>query len=90
MAVRLVTNQIAVSYTDSSARNSTALEANRKYALYATTDCHVLQGGSSVAATTSAPFLRKETYVDIYAVAGDLYIAAIRSSASGSLYIIPL
>lgn len=82
----------AISVTSSSARNASAFSpGTRVISLYATTDVFVRFGGESVSATGSDHFFPAGVYYDVAiggdGVAHDGYIAALRVSADGMLYI---
>jgi len=73
-----------INFTDSSARNSTPFGADI-VRLISDQDCHVKFGGPSVAASTSDMLLKANQ--PEYFTLTDQYIAAIRSSVSGYLYV---
>lgn len=81
-----------ISFTATSARTATAFDQNtRVISLYATQDCHVRLGDQNVFASATDHFFPAGVYYDI-AIGGDgvphtPYIAAIRVSADGILYI---
>lgn len=75
-----------------SARNTTAFDADtRVISVYATQDAYLKFGDSSVAATASDHFFPAGVYYDISiggdGTAHDAYVAALRVSADGSVYI---
>lgn len=75
-----------------SARNSTAFDADtRVISVYATEDVYLNFGDSSVSATTSDHFFPAGVYYDVAlgggATAHDTYVAALRVSTNGQLYI---
>lgn len=81
----------AVAYTATSAR-STALTAGDRTgafaSVYATTDCFIEVGDSSVTAnTTTSHFLAAGERRDLYFPTASLYVAAIQASAGGTLYV---
>ena len=77
-----------VSYTDSSARNSTIISGSAALGLFSTTDCYIKLGGSTVEASSTDYDMMLPAYImrDI-ATSGAGYIAAVRVSASGDLHI---
>lgn len=83
-----------VSVTATSARNTIALNTETKIiSLYATADMFVKFGDNAVTATTSDHFFPGGIYYDV-AIAGgagkgphNAYVAAIRSTEDGTLYI---
>lgn len=85
-------HSVAIGVT--SARNNTAFDsATQIISLYATAACYVRLGNSSVTATTSDHYFPAGVYYDIAISGGDgkssqdLYIAVIRASEDGTLYI---
>lgn len=82
----------SVAVTASSARNATAFDSlTRVIGIYATVPMFVRLGGNTVTAAATDHYLPADTYMDI-SVAGSTtqsyaYIAAIRSSSDGTLYI---
>jgi hypothetical protein len=84
------THQVAIAVT--SARNSTAFDpSTRVVSLFATVNCYIEQGDSSVTATTSRHFLPAGMYIDLdiggTRTAHNPYVAVIRASSDGTLYI---
>lgn len=82
----------SVAVTATSARNATAFDAiTRVIGIYSTVPIFVRLGNSSVTATTSDHYLPADTYMDISIASSSVqsyaYIAAIRSSSDGTLYI---
>jgi hypothetical protein len=81
-----------INVTATSARNSTAFDAEtRVVSLYATEDMFIRFGNSSITATTSHHFLPAGTYYDV-SLGGQgngfaSHVAAIRSTSDGTLYI---
>ena len=81
-----------INVTATSARNSTAFDADtRIVSLYATAPIYVRFGSSSVTATTNDHYFPANTYYDI-AVGGDeskqaTHIAALRTDTDCLLYI---
>ncbi len=81
-----------VAVTAAAARNTNAFDtATRVIGVYATVPMFIRLGNNTVTATTSDHYLPADTYMDI-AVAGSAtqtygYIAAIRASSDGTLYI---
>lgn len=77
----------AVSFTASSARTSAGVgEQTRQVVLYADQDCHIAYGDSAVTATTSDFFLPASVVMFLQIRPGQ-YVAAIRSSADGTLHV---
>jgi len=92
-AVRLKgSNAHSISVTATTAKNTTAFDADTRVAsLYATEDMYVKFGDSSVTATISDHFFPKGIYYD-FAIGGgkvkqSIHVAAIRVTTDGTLYI---
>ena len=81
-----------ISVTATSARNTTAFDAaTRVIGLYATVPVFVRLGNSSVTAAATDHYIPADTYMDV-SVAGNEkqtynYIAAVRASSDGTLYV---
>ncbi|MCB9983774.1 MAG: hypothetical protein H6861_08925 [Rhodospirillales bacterium] len=92
-ALRLKDNGAHVVATSgTSARNSTAFDADtRVISVYATEDVYLNFGDSSVSAGTSDHFFPAGVYYDVAlgggATAHDTHVAALRVSTNGQLYI---
>jgi len=80
-------NEIVVAF-DASARNLTALTC-QVVRVWATQDCHLAFGGAGVVALTSNLLLLKNV-PEYFSLNGDGYIAAIKDSVAGNLYITPM
>lgn len=82
----------SISTSVSSARNSTAFDAEtRVISVYATEDVYLAFGDSSVTASTTDHFFPAGLYYDV-AIGGDgtghfTHLAALRVSADGAVYI---
>lgn len=81
-----------VAVTATSARNATAFDAiTRVIGVYATVPMFIRLGNSSVTATTADHYLPADTYMDISVAGGAAqsygYVAAIRASSDGTLYV---
>lgn len=81
-------NEVVVAF-DASARNSATLQGCQVVRVWASQDCHLAFGGSGVIATTSNLLLVKNT-PEYFSLNGDGYIAAIKNSLAGNLYITPM
>lgn len=79
-----------IAITGSSTRNATPIASDvRVISLYATTACFLRFGDATVTASNTDHFLPGGVYLDV-AVGPDTkdrYIAALRSSADGTLYV---
>lgn len=73
---------------DASARNTTVLTC-QIVRVWASQDCHLAFGGSGIVATTSNLLLLKNT-PEYFSIDGDGYIAAIKDTLAGNLYITPM
>ncbi len=80
-----------VSISGTTARNASAM-GEGMYIIHSTTACFFLQGGSGVNATTASIPLPADFFFGPIKLdsGGGLYIAAITSSATGTLSIIPV
>jgi hypothetical protein len=82
----------SIAATATSARNTTAFDADTKIvSVYATVPVYLKMGNSSVSATTADHYFPAETYYD-FAIAGDSgaqasHIAVLRASGDGTVYI---
>ena len=79
-------NETVVAF-DATARNAVALVC-QVVRVWATQDCHLAFGGSGIVATTANLLLLKNT--PEYFSFGDGYIAAIKDTVAGNLYITPM
>ncbi len=86
--LKYLSNPTSVAYTGTQDR--TAALAPGLYEIVSTTNCFFLQGGSSVAATTSSNPLPAwaPRLVWVEASVTDGYISAIRETTSGTIYAI--
>ena len=76
-----------IAFTATSARQASAFATDRLViSIYATQDCFVKTGDGTVVATTNDHFIPAGFWARI-ALKGHTHIAAIRSSADGTLYI---
>jgi hypothetical protein len=73
---------------DANARNASPL-ACQVVRVWATQDCHLAFGGSSVTATGANLLLLKNT-PEYFSLNDDVYIAAIKDTLAGNLYITPM
>ena len=75
-----------IAYTDTAAKNVTAF-ACQIVRLYSSTDCFIKFGdkGTLVATTSDMPL--KATTPEYFNMRGNSFISAVRSTASGNLYV---
>ncbi len=77
----------AVSYTGTAGTTAAGVGAHiQRVALYATTDCHIAFGGSTVAATTDDFFL-PGGQLAMFVIHPGQYVSAIQSASGGTLYV---
>jgi hypothetical protein len=73
---------------DASSRNATSLVC-QVVRVWATQDCHLAFGGPGVVATTANLLLLKNT-PEYFSLNNDGYIAVIKDTLAGNLYITPM
>jgi hypothetical protein len=85
-AVKARANAVTLSYTSTSA--ATSQLTTGVYDVCSSTDAHIVQGASTVTATTSGRPLWAKNWVEIIVdnATSEGYIAAIRANTSGTLY----
>ena len=79
-----------IAITATSTRNTTPISAEIKViSLYATSPCYIRLGDNAVTASTTDHYIPADNYLDIAIgpETKDRYIAALRVSADGTLYI---